>query len=185
MLASMRKSRKKRNNSLEMELGAIILTAIVFLAAGIIFFFMILYFPLSDFYKSASWKSVPAVVTASKLAVKYDSGRRNNKVSYSIKIEYRYEFKGKICTGDRYDFFRSRNRYYTFGGLQMQQIVNHHPAGKKITCLVNPENPSESVISRELYYPALAFGIIPVTFLCIGISMVIYLILNLKRSKRK
>ena len=182
MLASMRKSKKRKISS---ELGAIILTAIVFLAAGIILFFMILYLPLSNFYKSASWESVPAEVTASKLAVKYDSGRRNNKVSYSIKIEYRYEFNGKICTGDRYDFFRSRNRYYTFGGLQMQQIVNHHPAGKKITCLVNPENPSESVISRELYYPALAFGIIPVTFLCIGISMVIYLILNLKRSKKK
>ena len=184
MLASMRKSRKKRNNSLEMELGAMILTAAIFFAAGIILFFMILYLPLSNFYKSASWKSVPAVVTASKLAEKYNYGRRNS-VSYSIKIEYRYEFNGKICTGDRYDFFRSRNRYYTFGGLQMQQIVNHHPAGKKITCLVNPENPSESVISRELYYPALAFGIIPVTFLCIGISMVIYLLLDLKRSKRK
>ena len=67
----------------------------------------------------------------------------------------------------------------------MLNIVNNHPAGKKITCLVNPENPDESVISRELYYPALVFVIIPVVLFCIGIAIAIHLIIDFKRSKKK
>ena len=161
-----------------------IMVAVIFIAGGLFFFFMSFYVPLNNVYKSASWESVPAAVTASQLAesTRYN---RSGKPSYTIKIEYRYEYNGKNCTGDRYDFFRSRNRYYSFGELDMLNIVNNHPAGKKITCLVNPENPAESVISRELYYPMLAFGIIPVVLFCIGISIAIHLIIDFKRSKKK
>ena len=171
-----RKSRKSSNTH---NLGVMIIGALMFIAGGIFLFFVLFYRPLSNVYKSASWESVPAVVTASKLAERIGFNR-SSKPSYTIKIEYRYEYNGKNCTGDRYDFFRSRNRYYSFGELDMLNIVNNHPAGKKITCLVNPENPDESVISRELYYPALVFVIIPVVLFCIGISIAIHLIIDFK-----
>ena len=156
-----------------------IIVALVFIVSGIFLFSVVICDPLSNVYKSASWESVPAVVTASKLA-ESTGFNRSSKPSYTIKIEYRYEYNGKICNGDRYDFFRSRNCYCSSGESDMQNIVNNHPAGKKITCLVNPENPDESVISRELYYPALVFVIIPVVLFCIGISIAIHLIIDFK-----
>ena len=184
MFVSKSNFRKSRKSSNTQNLGVMIIVAFVFIVGGIFLFSVVICDPLSNVYKSASWESVPAAVTASKLAesTRYN---RSGKPSYTIKIEYRYEYNGKNCTGDRYDFFRSRNRYYSFGELDMLNIVNNHPAGKKITCLVNQENPDESVISRELYYPALAFGIIPIVLFCIGISIAIYLIINFKRSKKK
>ena len=126
-----RKSRKSSNTH---NLGVMIIGALMFIAGGIFLFFVVFYLPLNNVYKSASWESVPAVVTASKLAERIGFNR-SSKPSYTIKIEYRYEYNGKNCTGDRYDFFRSRNRYYSFGELDMLNIVNNHPAGKKITCL--------------------------------------------------
>ena len=155
-----------------------IMVAVIFIVGGIFLFFVVFYLPLSNVYKSASWEPVPAAVTASQLAER--DGGMNKKASYTIKIEYRYEYNGKNYTGDLYDFFRSRNRYFSFGEMQMQDIVDDYPAGKKITCLVNPENPDESVISRELYYPALVFVIIPVVLFCIGISIAIHLIIDFK-----
>lgn len=176
-------SRKSRKSSNTHNLGTMIMVALVFIVGGIFFFCILLYIPLNNVYKSASWESVPAVVTASKLAEK--DARINEKASYTIKIEYRYEYNGKNCTGDQYDFFRSRNRYLSFGELEMQDIVDDHPAGKKITCLVNPENPAESVISRELYYPALAFGIIPLVLFFVGMATVINLIIDFKKGSGK
>ncbi len=175
--------RKSRKFSFNKEFCTMIMVAVIFIAGGIFFFFMSFYVPLNNVYKSVSWEPVPAAVTASQLAER-DAGM-NKKASYTIKIEYRYEYNGKNYTGDLYDFFRSRNRYFSFGEMQMQDIVDSHPAGKKITCLVNPENPAESVISRKLYYPALAFGIIPIVAFGIGISTVIYLTIDFKRSKKK
>lgn len=184
MFVSKSNSIKSRKSSNTQNLGVMIMVALVFIAGGIFFFFMSFYVPLNNVHKSASWESVPAAVTASKLA-ESTGFKRSRKQSYTIKIEYRYEYNGKNYTGDLYDFFRSRNRYFSFGEMQMQDIVDDYPAGKKITCLVNPENPDESVISRELYYPALVFVIIPVVSFCIGISIAIHLIIDFKRSKKK
>ena len=65
--------------------------------------------------------------------------------------------------GDRYDFFFSRSfvRSASFLGLGSgnkltREIVGSFPPGKKIECLVNPENPSEAVVTRSI--PWVAWG---------------------------
>ena len=61
----------------------------------------------------------------------------------------------------------------------MQEIVNKHPVGTQTTCLVNPENPSESVISREIYFPMLIIGFIPLLFFTVGFIVLIFAIKNI------
>ena len=65
------------------------------------------------------------------------------------------------------------------GEEAMQDAVNRHPVGAEITCLVNPENPSESVISREIYFPMLIIGFIPLLFFTVGFIVLIFAIKNI------
>ena len=177
---SKRKSNKKANPFL------LLLMAVIFIALGGCGCYFFLYRPLQKVMQSSSWVATPATVVKSSLGVKSSHQRsRIDRRDYSIHIDFQYIYKGKSYIGKRYDFFRSLDKYSNSGEEAMQEAVNRHPVGAEITCLVNPENPAESVISRELYYPALAFGIIPVALLCVGISIIICLLLNQKRSKRK
>ena len=101
--------------------------------------------PLSGWLSSANWTPCKAKVISSVLAQSRGYRCRTN---YRIKIQYTYKFNGTTYKSFRYDFFRSQtpsnNEVDT-----MRKIVSNHPKGKVITCLVNPKNPHESVISRE------------------------------------
>ena len=139
---------------------------LLFVTLGGILCYYFLYRPISLVAKSASWSPNAAVVTSSKV----DRNISHAQKTYSIHIDYQYNYQGKTYRGDRYDFFRSKN-IYTSEKDTIEAIVLHHPVGTKITCLVNPENPAESVISRKISYDSLLFGAIPLFFVILGIIL--------------
>lgn len=139
---------------------------LLFVTLGGILCYYFLYRPISLVAKSASWSPNAAVVTSSKA----DRNISTKPRTYSIHINYQYKYQGKTYRGDRYDFFRSKNVYTSERGA-VEAIVLRHPVGTKITCLVNPEKPSESVISREISYDSLLVGAIPLFFVILGIIL--------------
>ena len=139
---------------------------LLFVTLGGILCYYFLYRPISLVAKSASWSPNAAVVTSSKV----DRNISHAQKTYSIHIDYQYNYQGKTYRGDRYDFFRSKN-IYTSEKDTIEAIVLHHPVGTKITCLVNPENPAESVISREISYDSFLVGAIPLFFVILGIIL--------------
>lgn len=111
-------------------------------------------------FRSARWVEVPAEIIGSRIA--------RDEEYKTLDISYRYTYLNKPYVGNRYDWFRTQ--YYTtnFGGNDMLRVVRQHPVGKAITCLVDPENPAESVVSREICYDRLFFGLLPLFFLLLG-----------------
>ena len=51
----------------------------------------------------------------------------------------------------------------------MRQAVQNHPAGKSVSCFVNPENPEEAVLSRALPSHFFVSALLPVAFIGCGI----------------
>ena len=143
---------------------------LLFVTLGGILCYYFLYRPISLVAKSASWSPNAAVVTSSKVDRDISTKPGNTYVTYSIHIDYQYNYQGKTYRGDRYDFFRSKNVYTSERGA-VEAIVRRHPVGTKITCLVNPENPAESVISREISYDSFLVGAIPLFFVILGIIL--------------
>ena len=133
------------------------------LVGGIAFYFMVAA-PLYGICRSARWVEVPAEVIGSRV--------KHNEEYKTLDIQYRYVYLNKCYVGNRYDWFRTQ--YYTtnFGGNGMHQVVRQHPVGTAITCLVDPENPSESVVSREICYDRLFFGLLPLLFLLLGGTLI-------------
>ena len=168
---SKRKGSKKANPFL------LLLMAVIFIALGGGGCYFFLYRPLQKVMQSSSWITTPATVVKSQLATKSSHQRsRIDRRDYSIHIDFQYTYKGKSYIGKRYDFFRSLDKYSNGGEEAMQEVVNRHPVGTEITCLVNPENPSESVISREIYFPMLIIGFIPLLFFTVGFIVLIFAI---------
>ena len=139
-----------------------------------------LYLPLQKVQKSTDWQSVPATVVKSKIGSEkqndptFSHSHYNTSEYYTIQIAYKYEYNGKTYIGDRYDFFRSKDQYSTFGKTQMQEIIKRYPQGKKIFCWINPQNPEDTVISRDINYTTVlleAFLFIGIP--CLVISLVI------------
>ncbi|NLG12797.1 MAG: DUF3592 domain-containing protein [Lentisphaerae bacterium] len=116
--------------------------------------------PLYQVIRSSSWVPCSAVVTFSGIS---RDGRR-------IIVEYDYVWKDQKFQGDRYDFYLSRFRHRGPGEPNREKILESYSPGREIECLVNPDKPSEAVISRKIPWWAWAGMVIPAIFVAVGIN---------------
>ncbi|MBO5920912.1 MAG: DUF3592 domain-containing protein [Bacteroidaceae bacterium] len=134
--------------------------------------YFFLYTPIKKVTESRSWIKVPAKIIASE--VKKKSVRANNDwiTNYSIQVSYHYNFDNAEYIGDRYDFFRSLNKY-TSEQEEVYNVIKRHPIGTTVMCYVNPKNPKESVICRNIYYKSLLTGVIPLLLMLGGMAIMV------------
>lgn len=132
----------------------------IFFAAGAGITYPILVKPLMIHSAAKQWVEVDAVVESSQIR----SHRGEDSTTYSADILYRYEFDGRTYQSNEYDLFStsSSNR------RSHQKIVDDHPEGKTITVFVDPQNPSQSLVNRELG-SGLFLAAVPLVFIMIGL----------------
>ena len=135
--------------------------------------------PLYGWLSSANWVSLPTRIVSSELD--YQRGSKGG-ATYCIHIQYVYKVNGIPYTGSRYDFFSS-DIHTNIGVSKMRDIVSSMPKGKEITCLVNPNNPNDSVISREFPASIIIRMLFSLTFLGIGLFIVFSTIKALRLQK--
>ena len=105
--------------------------------------YLLWFFTLSPLYKvlqSRSWVACPAVVLK--------SWREPISRGVTLKVRYEYMWKNQTMEGQQYDFYLSE--YGGLGDAAIERAEKNYPAGKQTECLVNPENPFESVLSRAI-----------------------------------
>lgn len=142
------------------SVGTLLTFAVVFTGLGLLFLLDFGLIPLAQVVRSRSWTAVPAVVTES-FAEPYGRGGR-------VCIRFEYVWENRKLQGKYYDFFLSRRSYG--GGSAREEVIKSHPVGKRIECLVNPDDPAESVVSRAIPWCAWS-GMLPLVFVAIGISV--------------
>ena len=144
----------------------------VFTGLGLFFWLDFGLIPLIQVVRSRSWAAVPAVVTES-FAEPHGRGGR-------VCVHYEYVRKNRKLQGTRYDFFHSRGS--CGGGSEREKIIESHPAGKRIECLVDPDDPAESVVSRSVPWCAWTGILLPLIFVVIGICDGRLAIRNLRKK---
>ena len=157
---------------------------IIFVIFGLMFFCVgsvLTYFisirPLCGWFSSANWTPTPARVVSCQLS--HAQSRGHNL--YGIDIQYVYNINGTSYTGSHYGFYSDTPANVSV--KKTREIVSSMPEGKEITCLVNPANPAESVISRKIEFFRFLLTLIPLPFPFIGIIVMIYIIRTLRRQK--
>lgn len=163
--------KRKANPAQDMSTAAtiggtmfLIFFGLIFFGAGSIAAWILCVKPLSGVISSGSWTPTPARIVSSQL----DRGSASKGGStYRINIHYEYDINGSRHTSDRYDFVRS-SMSSNVGVGSMRKIVENLPQGAETTCLVNPANPDDAVISRTIPWFNCLFMLFPLPFLFIG-----------------
>jgi hypothetical protein len=95
--------------------------------------------------EAADWEETRCVIRESSVEQStHRSPGERHKGFYTILVKYDYHYKGRLYTSDKYDFYR-----ISTGEREWKEaVVKEIPPGTQTVCYVNPENPSEAVLSR-------------------------------------
>ncbi len=135
---------------------------------------------VSDAWRAREWVRVRATVQDANLAV--SSGSEGGS-TYQASGSYRYAFGGRQYTGNRLGIS-------TLGGSDniddwhhevSGRLADARAAGKPVTVWVNPDNPAESVLDRELRWGQVLF-LVPfsLAFGGVGVGALVALVFVLK-----
>ncbi|MFP4351901.1 MAG: DUF3592 domain-containing protein [Puniceicoccaceae bacterium] len=137
-----------------------------FLAAGLGFGWFGGVSPLLRSQAAADWPEVPCRIDESFVETHRDS---DGNTTYSVEIRFTYEREGKTYHGDKYTF----GSWSSSGRAEKEAVVRRYPGGSEATCLVNPDDPYEAVITAEvglLPYGIIAFGGV---FVTVGAGLIV------------
>ena len=153
-----------KNNRLWRErrtVGSFLLSYTIYFGITIVVFWIFCFGPLYRVVRSRSWVGCPAVVIESY----------REEISRGILVHMRYEYlwQNQKLEGDKYDFFLAH--HYCGSNRAVGQIVESFRPGKRIECLVNPENPSEAVVTRSIPWMAWFGILVPSILILAGIYL--------------
>jgi hypothetical protein len=132
----------------------------IFFAAGVGVSFPLIITPLYKHLHSEDWVRAPAVVESSRVK----SHSSDDGTTYSVDILFSYQVNGRTFKSNNYDFSSGSSSGYS----SKKQIVEMYPAGMRFKCFVNPDDPTEAVISRNLDTTMMLFGLLPLIFIAVG-----------------
>jgi hypothetical protein len=144
----------------------LIIFGLVFTAAGALFLSAFFVPMVVGVVRSRNWVATPCVMVTSQVE---ESSSGDDGPTYRINARYRYVWDDHERSGDRYNWSTG----YTSGYAGKQEIVNRLRPGAETTCYVNPANPAESVLDRDLNSDAF-YGLIPLVFVVVGLAIVFY-----------
>ena len=96
------------------------------------------------------WGITPATIISSQFDSKMSRSSGNGgSTVYRANIIYEYWYENRMYRGNRYDVADSGG-YSNAGVNEMRQAVQKYPYGKSTYCWVNPDNPNEAILERNL-----------------------------------
>lgn len=145
--------------------GCMLLGFAVFLAFGWLNTYDLVWKPWSSWFAARSWKEVRCTIVSSKVVA---APGQNTETWYIAEITYRYVAGGLVRRGSRYSFEPS---------LPPQKLVALYPEDMVTTCWVDPENPEEAVLNRDVSVGRMtAIGLFPLLFLVAGVGGILWVL---------
>ncbi|MEO6788163.1 MAG: DUF3592 domain-containing protein [Chthoniobacteraceae bacterium] len=117
------------------------------------------------FIAKAGWDTVRAYSWTKTDCVIESSAMREKGDDTEFVVRYSYRFAGRNYTGTRFTAGMSPS----MNAVSAQRAVQRYAAGRPAYCYVNASAPEESVLERSSLW-MLCFGLIPLTFLVIGVA---------------
>ncbi len=154
------------------------LTGVSFAIGGTIAMFMA-FCMLTCHIKARSWVEVPAKI----IEVRFSAHSGKNIVMYSVESKYLYNYKEREYVGAKVSCDCGSDNIGSFHADAFNQLKSHKESGTLFRCFVNPSDPSEGVIYRDLRYGKLAF-LLGMGFLS-GIIGCLFIIFPLRKRKKR
>ena len=111
----------------------------LFVVAGTAIGYFLSFRPLYLAYRAQSWTAADCEVISSRLVTGDDTARAD--------IRYRYSVDDRQYTSDRYHFLTGSNSDST-----VSATVERYAPGTRFQCFVDPADPAQAVINRDVTY---------------------------------
>lgn len=134
----------------------------MFFGMGVLFCWLMGVNPLLQALGSKDWVEISCVIDSSEV----ESHRSSDGTTYSVAIRYTYQVEGRDYQSDRYNFSTASSS----GHSGKAAVVARYPVGSEQICWVDPDDPSQAVLSRDI--PGIVYFIFPFTsvFMLIGLA---------------
>jgi Protein of unknown function (DUF3592) len=111
----------------------------IFVTVGIAIGYFLSFRPLYLVYQARSWTAADCEVISSRVAASGKTSRPD--------IQYRYRIADRSYTSDRYNFMTGSTSDST-----VADTVERHGPGTRFQCYVDPADPTQAVINRDVTY---------------------------------
>lgn len=137
-----------------------------FLGIGGTALYFVLIQPLQRSLEAQNWVEAQCTITESFL----ESSEGNNGSTYRPAVRYTYEYREQNYSGSRFGF----SDMYTSGHDSQKSRLGPYPVGAQVPCYVNPHQPTDSVIERDLDSSTLIPGLVVSIFPLIGFLILFF-----------
>jgi len=158
-----------------------LLFSLPFACVGLVFFILILS-TLSEWRASQSWQQVQARILHVELKT-YSSSDSGD--TYEVVVQYAYDFGGRNYEGSRAGLNSGADN---IGSYHQDRYDTWHAAllrGEHVPCYVDPKDPSNALLDRELRSGMLLFyAVFLFTFGGVGFGLFLYSLLAILRIRK-
>ncbi len=132
-------------------MGCLLLFALPFAGVGVFMTGLTLWTVL-QYVEAQQWKEVPATILHAEL----EEHRGDDSTTYQVVARYRYSYLGRMHTGTRVGLHGGSDNIGSFHQDAHRELSQHQKSGQPFPCYVNPDDPSESLLYRDLRWGLLA-----------------------------
>ena len=108
---------------------------------------------LTTWVRAQSWEEVPATILAANL----DVNTGGDSTTYRVEAVYEYDYGGQRYTSDVASSSFGSDNIGSFHQDKYAELRSYIDAGQRFRCFVNPDNPSEAMLYRELRWGIFVF----------------------------
>lgn len=131
------------------------LFGLVFFLAGMGIFVWLGIKPVIEWQGMKSWEESTARLTAAELISSTDN---DGGTTYRVEAEYQYDYGGRRYSGERVGIFEGGDNIGSFQEELGKKLEQAHKNNRPVPVFVNPQNPGEAVLNRDMRWGMLGFA---------------------------
>lgn len=131
--------------------------------------------------RMSSWNPVECRILHAEL----ESTRGSDSTTWKVSARYRYLVGGREYVGDRVAVTIGSDNIGDFHQRLFRRLDAHRRAGTPALCWVNPEDPRDAILHREMRWEMFLFKLAFVlAFGGVGLGLLIYALSGMRRARR-
>ena len=113
-----------------------------------LFFWGLYWNMVAEWYAMRSWAVVPATIVHARLIDPLDDDNRHEQ--FDVTAKYDYQVGGQHYHGTKISPFVGSDNSGSFQHAVYQELAEHERSGQPIDCFVNPADPAQAYLYRDL-----------------------------------
>lgn len=153
----------------------LVLFSLPFAGVSLGFLFLSILPSLNEWQAMKSWPQTEAYLLSATL----HEHRGDDSTTYEAQARYRYEYSGITYESERVAIMGGADNIGDFQRHLGRELTRAHLAQQPVMAWVNPDNPTDAVLSRDMRWELLGFKMIfVVVFGIVGIGLLCWALLS-------